>query len=179
MGVVFISVIIGASIGLAVYASLVYFIYEPYTLKNGIGSPEFRLVPGIFAAALAPAGMFIFGYAAKEDISWVAPTVGIALYAACSFVLVNVIFVYLPISYPRYAASVFASNGKSLLYGRREYMSNYPYRFPSKCSRLWRNSFLATTFSQFGSWEWVRHSWEFGCGLWDYIYGVVLVWTYA
>jgi DHA1 family multidrug resistance protein-like MFS transporter len=111
MGVVFISVIIGASIGLAVYTALVYYIYEPYTLKHGIGSPEFRLVPGIFAAALAPAGMFIFGYAAKPDISWVAPTVGIALYAACSFVLVNVIFVYLPISYPRYAASVFASNG--------------------------------------------------------------------
>lgn len=111
MGVVFISVIIGASIGLAIYTALVYYIYEPYTLKHGIGSPEYRLVPGIFAAALAPAGMFIFGYAAKPDISWVAPTVGIALYAACSFVLVNVIFVYLPISYPRYAASVFASNG--------------------------------------------------------------------
>ncbi|QDS70197.1 hypothetical protein FKW77_006591 [Venturia effusa] len=111
MGVIFISVIIGAAIGLAVYVTLIYFIYEPYTLKHGIGSPEYRLVPGIFAAALAPAGMFIFGYAAKPDISWVAPTVGIALYAACSFILVNVIFVYLPISYPRYAASIFASNG--------------------------------------------------------------------
>ncbi|KAE9973720.1 hypothetical protein BLS_003464 [Venturia inaequalis] len=80
MGVIFISVIIGAVIGLLVYVSLVYYIYEPYTLTHGIGSPEFRLVPGIFAAALAPAGMFIFGYAAKPDISWVAPTVGIALH---------------------------------------------------------------------------------------------------
>ncbi|TLD23629.1 putative MFS transporter [Venturia nashicola] len=111
MGVIFISVIIGAAIGLLIYVTLVYYIYEPYTLTHGIGSPEYRLVPGIFAAALAPVGMFIFGYAAKSDISWVAPTVGIALYAACSFILVNVIFVYLPISYPRYAASVFAANG--------------------------------------------------------------------
>lgn len=87
MGVIFISVIIGAAIGLAVYTALVYFIYEPYTLKNGIGSPEMRLVPGIYTAALAPAGMFIFGYAAKSSISWVAPTVGIALYAACSFIV--------------------------------------------------------------------------------------------
>jgi DHA1 family multidrug resistance protein-like MFS transporter len=87
MGVIFICVIIGAGIGVMVYTSLVWFIYEPYTLKYGIGKPEYRLVPGIFAAALAPAGMFIFGYAAKPGISWVAPTVGIALYAACSFVV--------------------------------------------------------------------------------------------
>ncbi|KAF2100885.1 putative MFS transporter [Rhizodiscina lignyota] len=111
MGVVFLCVIIGAGFGVIVYTLLVWFIYEPYTLTNGIGKPEYRLVPGIFAAALGPAGMFIFGYAAKSDITWVAPTVGIALYAATSFVLVNVIFIYLPISYPRYAASVFAANG--------------------------------------------------------------------
>jgi DHA1 family multidrug resistance protein-like MFS transporter len=111
MGVIFISVIIGAGIGLMVYTTVVWFIYEPYTLKNGIGNPEYRLVPGLYSAALAPAGMFIFGYAARSDITWVAPTVGIALYAATSYILVNVIFVYLPISYPRYAASVFAANG--------------------------------------------------------------------
>ncbi|KAL5417234.1 hypothetical protein PMIN04_007817 [Paraphaeosphaeria minitans] len=111
MGAVFICVIIGAAIGLATYVLLVYFIYEPYTMSKGIGSPEFRLVPGLFAAALAPAGMFIFGYASKRDITWVAPTIGIALYAGTSFVLINCIFVYLPISYPRYAASIFAANG--------------------------------------------------------------------
>jgi len=87
MGVVFISVIIGAAIGLSVYVALVWFIYEPYTLTKGIGKPEYRLVPGIFAAALAPAGMFIFGYASKADISWVAPTVGIALYAGTTFIV--------------------------------------------------------------------------------------------
>jgi DHA1 family multidrug resistance protein-like MFS transporter len=87
MGVVFISVIIGAGIGVIIYCSLVWFIFEPYTLKYGIGKPEYRLVPGIFSAALAPAGMFIFGYAARSDITWVAPTVGIALYAACTFVV--------------------------------------------------------------------------------------------
>lgn len=87
MGAVFISVIIGAGIGLITYTLLVKFIYEPYTMSKGIGSPEFRLVPGLFAAGLAPAGMFIFGYASKKDISWVAPTVGIALYAATSFVV--------------------------------------------------------------------------------------------
>jgi hypothetical protein len=31
--------------------------------------------------------MFIFGYAAKPSISWVAPTVGLALYAGTSFIV--------------------------------------------------------------------------------------------
>jgi len=99
MGTVFISVIIGATIGLAIYVALVWFIYEPYTMKNGIGSPEFRLVPGIFASAFAPAGMFIFGYASKSDISWVAPTVGIAMYAAASFIVSLNILLHIEIRY--------------------------------------------------------------------------------
>ena len=87
MGVVFLSIIIGAAIGLTVYSLLLHFVYEPYTMTKGIGSPEYRLVPGLFAAALAPAGMFIFGYAAQRDITWVAPTIGISLYAATSFIV--------------------------------------------------------------------------------------------
>lgn len=92
MGAVFICVIIGAVIGLAIYTLLQVYIYEPYTMTKGIGSPEYRLVPGLFAAALAPAGMFIFGYAAKSDITWVAPTIGIALYAATSYIVSKHLF---------------------------------------------------------------------------------------
>jgi DHA1 family multidrug resistance protein-like MFS transporter len=152
MGVIFLCLIIGAAIGVVVYCGLVYYIFEPYTLKNGIGNPEFRLIPGIVASALAPVGMFIFGYASKSDISWVAPTVGITLYAATSFVvrgpvlqfhasqemltlskLVNVIFIYLPISYPRYAASVFASNGKDYIWLLRVARSDNMLRtFPQR-----------------------------------------------
>ena len=61
MGAVFICIIIGAAIGLVIYILLLHFIFEPYTMSKGIGSPEFRLVPGIFAAALAPAGMNSLG----------------------------------------------------------------------------------------------------------------------
>lgn len=57
MGAVFLSIIVGAGIALIVYSLLLYFIFEPYTMSKGIGSPEFRLLSGIFAAALAPAGM--------------------------------------------------------------------------------------------------------------------------
>ena len=70
-----------------IYIAIVRYMMEPYTLKNGIGSPEYRLIPGIVAAAFAPAGMFIFGYSARSDITWVAPTIGIALYAGASFIV--------------------------------------------------------------------------------------------
>jgi DHA1 family multidrug resistance protein-like MFS transporter len=38
------------------------------------------------------------------------PTIGITLYGATVFVVVQCIFVYVPLSYPHYAASLFAAN---------------------------------------------------------------------
>jgi len=43
------------------------------------------------------------------------------LLTAILFQLVNVIFVYLPIGYPRYAASVFASNGEGYCHNEYTY----------------------------------------------------------
>ncbi|KIW01717.1 uncharacterized protein PV09_06894 [Verruconis gallopava] len=111
MGIVFLSIIIGAGIALIIYAVIIRVVYEPYNLQRGIGKPEYRLVPGIPTAALTPVGMFIFGYAAKPSITWVGPTVGLSLYAATTFILINSLFIYLPLSYPRYVASIFAANG--------------------------------------------------------------------
>lgn len=56
-------------------------------MKNAIGTPEYRLLPGVFAAALAPFGLFIFAWTAREDITWVAPTIGIVIYATCVFIV--------------------------------------------------------------------------------------------
>ncbi|KAL4993615.1 cycloheximide resistance protein [Aspergillus recurvatus] len=102
MGVIFLSIIVASLIGGGIYVVLVWRIYEPYTLKSGIGKPEYRLIPGIFAAAVAPTGLFLFGWTSRESIHWIVPTIGIVL---------SVIIIYLPTSYPRYAASLFAANG--------------------------------------------------------------------
>ncbi|PKY07086.1 cycloheximide resistance protein [Aspergillus campestris IBT 28561] len=101
MGVVFLCLIIACIIGASAYLLLVWLVYEPYTMRVGIGMPEHRLLPGVFTAALAPAGLFIFAWTSRPDIHWIAPTIGI---------LASVIFIYLPTSYPRYAASLFAAN---------------------------------------------------------------------
>ncbi|KUI61460.1 Cycloheximide resistance protein [Cytospora mali] len=110
MGVAFVALMVACFLGAIIYCSLVWFIYEPYTMKNGIGLPETRLVPGIFAGITAPIGIFIFGWTARSDIHWIVPTIGVVIYSASQFMLIAVIFIYLPISYPRYAASIFAGN---------------------------------------------------------------------
>jgi DHA1 family multidrug resistance protein-like MFS transporter len=71
----------------AIYLLLVRFIYEPYTIKTGIGFPEHRLLPDVFAAALAPCGLFIFAWTARKDIHWIVPTIGIVLFSACMFIV--------------------------------------------------------------------------------------------
>ncbi|KAF7562331.1 hypothetical protein G7046_g1838 [Stylonectria norvegica] len=110
MGVAFLSIIVACFIGVIIYIVLVWYIYEPYTLANGIGAQEHRLVPGVFASFVCPIGIFIFGWTAREEIHWIVPTIGVVLYSASLFILANVIFIYLPTSYPKYAASLFAAN---------------------------------------------------------------------
>ncbi|KAI0456731.1 cycloheximide resistance protein [Xylaria acuta] len=109
-GVVFLSIIVACAIGLVTYLLLLRFIYEPYTLKFGIGVPEHRLVPGVIAAATAPIGIFIFAWTSRPEIHWIVPVIGIVFFSTSQFFLFNVILIYLPTSYPRYAASLFAAN---------------------------------------------------------------------
>ncbi|KAJ2990592.1 hypothetical protein NUW58_g2874 [Xylaria curta] len=110
LGIFFTALLIACVIGGSTYILLVYFIYEPYTIKNGIGVPEYRLVPGIWTAAFAPIGVLIFALTARSDIHWVVPTIGVLIYSSCQFVLGGVIFFWLATSYPRFAASLFAGN---------------------------------------------------------------------
>ncbi|RYP69055.1 hypothetical protein DL769_005373 [Monosporascus sp. CRB-8-3] len=110
MGVVFVSLLIACFIGAATYLTLHYMVYEPYTIKNGIGMPEVRLVPGLYAGAAAPIGILIFAWTAKDNIHWIVPIIGVMVYSSSQFIIGCVIFIYLPTSYPRYAASLFAGN---------------------------------------------------------------------
>jgi DHA1 family multidrug resistance protein-like MFS transporter len=57
--------------------------------------------------------------------------VGLTIYAGSVFIIVQCIFVYIPLSYPQYAASLFAGNDfcrsafafGSVLYGRAMYVN--------------------------------------------------------
>ena len=41
---------------------------------------------------------------------WIAPTIGIGIFTLGIFVVIQCIFLYLPLTYPQYAASLFAGN---------------------------------------------------------------------
>lgn len=134
-GVAFVAILIACLLGAVVFAIVQWFVLEPYTLKHGIGVPETSLVPGFFFAAAAPIGLFIFASTARADIRWIVPTMGVVIYFTAQFnvssrregasdeylsssntVMLSqlgcTLFIYLPTSFPCYAASLFAANSE-------------------------------------------------------------------
>lgn len=111
-GLIFLSLTVGVIISVIIYMGYLYFIFNPSVRKNGIGAPEQRLIPGLFASLIAPAGLFIFAWTGYNSphYNWIVPTIGITVFMIPVFILFQVIFIYIPMTYPQYAASLFAGN---------------------------------------------------------------------
>ncbi|CZT03793.1 related to FLR1-Putative H+ antiporter regulated by yAP-1 and involved in multidrug resistance [Rhynchosporium agropyri] len=126
IGVVFTCILVACIIGIAIYCAYLYFYLIPDIQAHGLRAQESRLVPALFACFGPTIGLFVFGWTARESIHWIAPTIGITIYGASVFVVMQCIFVYVPLSYPQYAASLFAGNDflrsafacGSILFGR-------------------------------------------------------------
>lgn len=97
-------------IGIAIYCAYLHFYLIPDIMKRGLRAQEHRLVPAIFASFGPVIGLFIFGWTARTSIHWIVPTIGIVIYAMSVFIVLQCVFVYVPLSYPQYAASLFAGN---------------------------------------------------------------------
>lgn len=110
IGVVFTCILVACWIGIAAYCAYLHFYLIPDIMKNGLRAQESRLVPALFACFGPTIGLFLFAWTARESIHWIAPTIGITIYGASVFVVMQCIFVYVPLSYPQYAASLFAGN---------------------------------------------------------------------
>ena len=110
IGVVFTCVLVSCVIGVLTYCAYLNWYLIPDIMKRGLRAQEHRLVPAIFASFGPPIGLFLFAWTANPTIHWIAPTIGITIYGATVFVVMQCIFVYVPLSYPQYAASLFAGN---------------------------------------------------------------------
>jgi DHA1 family multidrug resistance protein-like MFS transporter len=110
VGIVFLCILVACLIGLGTYTAYLYFFLNPRIAVKGFPVHEQRLVPALVAAFGPTIGLFIFAWTASPDIHWIAPTIGITIYGATVFVVMQCIFVYIPLSYTRYAASLFAAN---------------------------------------------------------------------
>ncbi|KAF2158651.1 hypothetical protein M409DRAFT_71545 [Zasmidium cellare ATCC 36951] len=101
-GTAFLSIVIACLVGSA--------IYEAKLKRRGPGLQEERLLPAVLASILQPAGLFLFAWTSRSDVHWIFSMIGIALFSTGGFILFQGIFMYLPLSYPDYAASLFAAN---------------------------------------------------------------------
>ncbi|KAJ9652238.1 hypothetical protein H2198_008478 [Neophaeococcomyces mojaviensis] len=110
LGLPFLTIIVGCVIGLIIYAGYNIFYLEPDIKAHGLRAQEHRLVPALFAVTLLPAALFWFGWTAEKSIHWIVCTIGLTLFPIGAFILFQCIFMYLPLTYPQYAASLFAAN---------------------------------------------------------------------
>jgi DHA1 family multidrug resistance protein-like MFS transporter len=110
IGLAFLSCQVGATIGLSIYCAYLHWYMIPDNLHHGLRQQEHRLVPAILGSFLIPIGLFIFAWTARASIHWIVPLIGVVIFVVGTFFILQSIFVYLPLSYPKYAASLFAGN---------------------------------------------------------------------
>jgi MFS transporter, DHA1 family, multidrug resistance protein len=110
LGLTFLSVTVGVVLSLGWYWWYIYFRVEPSIRANGLGEPEKRLVPALVVTFFVPIGLFMFGWTANPKIHWIVSCIGIVITTIGIFLIIQCIFLYLPLVYPQYAASLFAGN---------------------------------------------------------------------
>ncbi|KIV93542.1 hypothetical protein, variant [Exophiala mesophila] len=109
-GLTFLTIGIACLIGVAIFNVYQVKYLIPDIMKRGLRAPEHRLVPALFAAITAPAGYFMFGWTARSSIHWIVNMIGVVILVGSNFIIFQCIFVYIPLSYPQYTASLFAAN---------------------------------------------------------------------
>ncbi|KAF1995014.1 MFS general substrate transporter [Amniculicola lignicola CBS 123094] len=109
-GLAFLTIPLG--LAFAIPVQLIHYKYYlfPSLVKNGPPVPEFWLRTSLVVSFLAPIGLFIFAWTASSDIHWIVPLIGVVLFQAAAYQLMNAQFAYIANIYPKYAASLFAAN---------------------------------------------------------------------
>ncbi|EGY16609.1 polyamine transporter 4 [Verticillium dahliae VdLs.17] len=90
-GLVFISIVIGCLLGAVTIIVLTVVSYLPRAkqLHPERVPPEYRLIPAMFGSIGLPISLFMFGWTARDDISWAVPAFAIIIFAwgnLCIFV---------------------------------------------------------------------------------------------
>ncbi len=109
-GLTFLGIIVSGIITYTAYALYQYYHLQPRSEREGGLEPEVRLEIGFIGSFLVPIATLMFGWSARESVHWIVPVIGAALYLPGCYLLFQSVLVYLPLSYPDYAASVLAGN---------------------------------------------------------------------
>ena len=69
-----------------------------------------RLPVAMIASFILPISLFWFGWTSQTSVHWIVPIIASTFYAAATYMLFQAGLSYLSDCYPRYSASVMASN---------------------------------------------------------------------
>lgn len=109
-GVCFSSLLVGVILGSFCYVIFIYYKFTLRLLRHENIYPEVFTPMAIVGGALLPCGLFIFAWSATTEAHWIGTLIGAAISGFSNFVIFQTLLNYLGMSFPKYAASVFASN---------------------------------------------------------------------
>ena len=109
-GLNYISLGLGAFIGLFGNFFLIDRIYKSLKAKNGdVGRPEFRIPTMLTGSPLVTIGLFWYGWTVQARLFWVVPNLGVIVFSAGSIICLAGMQTFIVDIYTRYAASAFAA----------------------------------------------------------------------
>lgn len=109
-GVIYLTNAIGGTVGFLLYVVYQKTYMANYYKKVGWPVNEKRLEPAIISSLFAPIGLFIFAWTSRTSAHWVGSAIGAGIFIMSNFITLQCVFFYIIISYPQYAASLFAAN---------------------------------------------------------------------
>jgi DHA1 family multidrug resistance protein-like MFS transporter len=109
-GLIFLSVVPALIIGFIVQCIYLKKRALPRHNAGTFGELENYLVPGLIASPALSIGLFIYAWTSRPSIHWIVPSIGLSMQAFGMYFVSQSIFLYIPMIYPRYAASIFAAN---------------------------------------------------------------------
>lgn len=92
------------------YCAYYYFIGEPRIRREGIGPPENRLIPGMVSCFMIPFGLFMFAWATRPTVHWIASVIAVGMNNSGTYLVIQCVFMHMPSRYPDHASSLFAAN---------------------------------------------------------------------
>jgi DHA1 family multidrug resistance protein-like MFS transporter len=108
-GLAFLGIFVGGVITVPFFLVWVRYGIIPHFNKPTF-KPEMVLPPTFFGSASLPICLFWYGWSARESVHWIVPIIGSGVFTVGIVSLFNAVLNYLGISYPKYAASIFAGN---------------------------------------------------------------------
>ncbi|KAF2100720.1 MFS general substrate transporter [Rhizodiscina lignyota] len=108
-GLVFLGILVGGFVTLPCYLLWIRWYMVPRFSRPNF-KLEVNLPPTFFGSFALPVCLFWYGWTSRPSVHWMVPIVGSGLFTVSIITLFIPVLNYLGMSYPQYAASVFAGN---------------------------------------------------------------------